>query len=172
MDMENSLGPFLENSFGDKYIFDVNGFAFDRIGARASYENHFDQDLFQENSLYIIPGSDSGLLPKYLVESGLPEGSYYIFVEPNQVYERLEEIIPEKGFHKKIYITTPDEWLQCAKKIEYRNFIYLGNLNTALSFAAADGRFPDYLQLTNQLQEELEKIQWQLMPNWEQNFFI
>lgn len=162
MDMERDLGPFLENSFGDKYLFDVNGFAFDRIGARASYENHFDQDLFQENSLYIIPGSDSGLLPKYLVESGLPEGSYYIFVEPDQVYDRLKEIIPEKGFHKKIYITTPDEWLQCAEKIEYRNFVYLGNLKTTLSFAAADGRFSDYLQLTNQLQEELEKINWQL----------
>ncbi|MBM9603018.1 6-hydroxymethylpterin diphosphokinase MptE-like protein [Desulfopila inferna] len=159
--MENTLGPFLENSFGDKYLFDVNGFAFDRIGARASYENHFNQDLFQENSLYIIPGSDSGLLPKYLVESGLPEGSYYIFVEPGQVYDRLEEIIPEKGFHKKIDITTPDKWLQCAEKIEYRNFVYLGNLKTAPSFAAADGRLPDYLQLTNQLREELEKIQWQ-----------
>lgn len=162
MDMEKSIGPFLENAFGDKYLFEVNGFAFDRIGANASYENHFDQDLFQENSLYIIPGSDSGLLPKYLVEAGLPDGSYYIFVEPRQVYDRLQEITPENGFHKKIYITTPDEWLQCAEKIEYRNFVYLGNLKTSPSFAAADGRFPDYLQLSNQLQEELEKVQWQL----------
>ena len=162
MDVGNNIGPFLENSFGDKYLFDVNGFAFDRIGSRSSYENHFGQDLFQENSLYIISGSDSGLLPKYLVDSGLPEGSYYIFVEPAQVYSRLEEIIPEKGVHRKIFITTPDEWLHCAQKIEYRNFVYLGNLRTAISFAAADGRFPDYLQLTNYLQEELEKMQWQL----------
>ncbi|NOQ50678.1 MAG: DUF115 domain-containing protein [Desulfuromonadaceae bacterium] len=162
MDNKIGVGPFLVNSFGDRYLYEVNGSAFDKVGSEISFSKHFGKDLFEKNSLYVIAGSDSGLLPQYLVKQGLPEGSYYIFIELPAVIDRLKEIIPERGFHKKIIMATADEWLLRAKEIEFQNFVYLGNLKFFLSFAATDGRYSDYLELSNHLQEELEKIRWGL----------
>ncbi len=160
MENVNSVGPFLVNSFGDRYLYEVNGSAFNKVGSDVSFSKHFGKELFEENSLYVIVGSDSGLLPQYLVNQGLPEGSYYIFIEVPAILARLQTQIPADGFHEKIMMTTADEWLSCAKDIEYKNFIYLGNLKLPLSFAAADGRYSEYLALSNQIQEELEKIKW------------
>jgi len=162
MGNENGIGPFLTNSFGDRYLYEVNGSAFDKVGSAVSFKKHFGKDLFEENSLYVIVGSDSGLLPKYIVNQDLPEGSYYIFIEPSAVLDRMKEIIPDQGFHKKIIMTTAEQWLSCAEEVGYTNFVYLGNLKFSLSFAASDGRYSEYLILSNQIQEELEKIRWSL----------
>lgn len=162
MDGNSSLGPLLVNSFGDRYLYELNGAAFDKIGSEASFLKHFDKELFEENSLYVIVGSDSGLLPQHIIKQGLPEGSYYIFIEPPAVLDRLKEVLSEHGLHKKIIVTNADEWVLRAKEIEFQNFVYLGNLKFFLSFAATDGRYSDYLDLSNHLQEELEKIRWGL----------
>ncbi|MBE9486671.1 MAG: motility associated factor glycosyltransferase family protein [Chloroflexi bacterium] len=161
MKSEGGIGHFLVNSFGDRFLYEVNGSAFDKVGSENSFSKHFGKDLFEKNSLYVIVGSDSGLLPQYIVKQGLPEGSYYIFVEAPDVLSRLSLIIPDRGFHEKIIMTTSEEWLSCAEEIEFKSFVYLGNLKLSLSFAAVDGRYSEYLELSNQLQEELEKIQWQ-----------
>jgi len=162
MDNKNGDGSFLVNSFGDRYLYEVNGSAFDKVGSEISFSKHFGKEIFAENSLYVISGSDSGLLPQYLVKQGLPEGSYYIFIEIPGVLARLKSLIPKQGFHKKIIMTTEEEWLSRAKEIEFQNFVYLGNLKFLLSFAAADGRYSEYLELSTHLQEELEKIRWGL----------
>jgi tetratricopeptide (TPR) repeat protein len=160
MDISTSVvGPFLINSFGDRYLYDVNGSVFDKVGADVVFQKHFGESLFEENTLYIIIGSDSGLLPQYVAQKGFPEGSYYIFIEPPAVLPQIKSLssIPS---HEKIFITTAGEWLKCAEEIGYKNFIYLGNLQFVPSFAAMDGRFCDYFELLVQIQEELEKIKW------------
>jgi len=162
MDNENVLGQFLVNSFGDKYLYEINGFSFNKIGSEASYNNHFGETIFSENTLYVIVGCDSGLLPRYISKRGLPKGSYYLFIEIPAVLERVETVLSETELSKKIILTTPEEWLLSAKEIEYQNFAYLGNLNFVSSFAATDGRLSEYLQLKIHLQEELEKIRWGL----------
>ena len=153
------VGPFLVNSFGDRYLYDVNGSVFDKVGSDVVFQKHFGESLFVENTLYIIIGSDSGLLPQYIAKKGFPEGSYYIFIEPPTVFSQIRSL-PLMPNHEKIYITTADEWLKCAEEIGYKNFVYLGNLQFVSSFAAMDGRFSDYFELLVQIQEELEKIRW------------
>lgn len=162
MEIAAGSGLLLSNSFGDRYFYDVNGSAFDKLGSETLFEQRFGSALFKKNNLYVIAGTDSGLLPKYLVERGLPEGSYYLFIEVPSVLKRLKGIIPEGGFHKKVIVTTAEEWLSEANKIEYQNFVYLGNVDFISSFAATDGRLSDYFQLTVNLQEELEKARWVL----------
>lgn len=159
---EKICGHFLQNKFGDRYLYELNGAAFNKVGANVCFSRFFGDDLFAENCLYIICGSDSGLLPAYLVDHGLPEGSYYIFIEPPEVLDLLKNVLPEQGFHQKINIATVENWLTYAKKIDFQNFSYLGNLKFVPSFAAVDGRYSDYLELSNFLQEELEKINWGL----------
>ena len=156
----SSVGPFLVNSFGDRYLYDVNGAVFDKVGSTVVFDRHFGDALFEENTLYIIIGSDSGLLPQYVVEKGLPEGSYYIFIEIPAVLSQFGTVCSWADRPEKIIMTTADEWLKCAEEIGYKNFIYLGNLQFTSSFAAMDGRLSEYFELSAQIQEELEKIKW------------
>ncbi len=155
----SGVGPFFVNSFGDRYLYAVNGSVFDKVGSSVVFQKHFGESLFAENTLYIIVGSDSGLLSQYVIKKGLPDGSYYIFIEPPAILPHIKSLPPESE-HEKIYITTADEWLKCAEEIGYKNFVYLGNLQLVSSFAAMDGRFSDYFELLAQIQEELEKIKW------------
>lgn len=161
MDISTSgIGPFLVNSFGDRYLYDVNGSVFDKVGSNVVFQKHFSESLFKENTLYVIVGTDSGLLPQYVAQQGLPNGSYYIFIEPLAILSQINSLPVFRRDHEKIYLTTADEWLLCAEEIGYKNFIYLGNLQFVSSFAAMDGRFSDYFELSVQIQEELEKIRW------------
>ena len=156
----SSVGPFLVNSFGDRYLYDVNGAVFDKVGSDVLFGKHFSETLFKENTLHIIIGGDSGLLPKYIVEKGLPDGSYYIFIEIPTVLSQFKTVPSLLGLHEKIIMTTADKWLECAEEIGYKNFVYLGNLQFSSSFAAMDGRLSEYFELSAQIQEELEKIRW------------
>lgn len=155
-----SVGPFLVNSFGDRYLYDVNGPVFDKVGSVVLFDRQFCETLFEENCLYVIVGSDSGLLPKYVVEKGIPVGSYYIFIEEPAVLSQIESTLPLLHLDKKVKVTTHDSWLKEAEEINYKNFIYLGNLKFVTSFAAMDGRYSGYFELSAQIQEELEKLKW------------
>ncbi len=54
------------NAFGDQYFQEINHTAFDTVGATSTFNKVFNQVLDQENMLFIIVGSDSGLLVPYL----------------------------------------------------------------------------------------------------------
>ncbi len=162
MNNDSSLGPFLKNSFNDRYLYEVNGFTFNKVGSAAQYRQHFKEGLFEEYSLYLILGTDSGLLPQYISKEGLPKGSYYLFVEIPEILERLNEVVPVEDLDERIILSTSDQWLTLAKKLNFQNFVYLDNFKFIPSFAAIDGRLNQYVQLKADLQEELEKLTWGL----------
>ena len=102
MTEENKTAAILVNSFGEEYFHDVNGSVFNKIGSVALFKKHFAEEIKQENTLYIILGTDSGLLPKYIHKTGVPDGTRYIFVEIPEILERLDKVIPEEGFDGRI----------------------------------------------------------------------
>ncbi len=172
MDIDNGIGPFLVNEFGDRYLYDINGPAFNKAGSSSVFSKHYGNELFAENSLYIVVGSDSGLLPQFVVDTGVPEGSYYLFIEPEEVLEKVYAVVPEGGFHKKIFMTSHENWLACAEQLSCQNFVYLGQLKFSQSFAALDGRYSPYLPLSTLLKEELDKLSWQLQASIGTRLFL
>lgn len=171
MIMENDLGAVIVNSFGDQYFHNVNGSAFNKVGSAALYRQHFGEKLQEENSLYIILGTDSGLLPKYLQNSGIPEGTRYIFVELPEILSQLEPLLPEDGLGSRIILTTPDEWAERAVEIEFQNYVYLSRMEFCRSVGAEDLHIEEYQEKGRQLQEQLEKIRWMLQAEMGSSLF-
>src|SRR4051794_13393442 len=69
---------FSKNRFGDEYLYSVNRYAFNGNGADMFYRTFFGERLFDESSLYVFAGSDSGLLAQHLLKNRLPAGTFYL----------------------------------------------------------------------------------------------
>lgn len=159
---EEETSALLTNEFGDLYFHDINGSAFNKVGADALYNSHFDEKLHQENTLYILLGTDSALLPKYLMKSGLPEGSRYLFVEPPEVLDRLAQVIPVEGFDERILLTTPENWKQSADDLGFKHYVFLERMEFFPSIGAEDLHLAAYQECGRKLQTELENSRWAL----------
>ncbi len=168
---EQQSNEFVQNSFGDRYLFRVNGTAFDKIGSAAVYQKQFADKLFEENHLYIILGTDSGLLPKYLLQKGLPSGSTYLFVELPEVIDVVRAELDLEDSAKKLLLTTFDCWQEEAVAFEFQNYVYLNNMEFHRSIAAEDLHVDAYQGIGRELQEELEQIRWMLQAEMGSELF-
>ncbi len=81
------------NSFGDHYFPEINSHAFDNVGANAIFNKVFNKELDIENTLFIIVGSDSGLLIPYLQSNHADKGRHYIILEKPEMIEYIEKNI-------------------------------------------------------------------------------
>ena len=82
---------FEENTWGERFIPDLNRTTFETASAASYFENDLDFDPLQANKLTIIIGSDSGLLFKYLHSLAIPASSHIALIEPFGVFEVVDE---------------------------------------------------------------------------------
>ncbi|WP_024851372.1 6-hydroxymethylpterin diphosphokinase MptE-like protein [Hydrogenovibrio kuenenii] len=81
------------NAFGDQYFQQINHTAFDNVGSSATFNRIFNEMLDQEKTLYIIVGSDSGLLIPYIQKYHADKGRHYLFLETPEMIEYIEDNI-------------------------------------------------------------------------------
>ena len=81
----HSSNTLKTNIFNERYLYSINRDSFSKVSASAIFEAEFKTKIFDENTLYIILGTDSGLLPQYLQKQGIPAGTRYLFIELNEV---------------------------------------------------------------------------------------
>ena len=85
---------FQENQWGERYIDSVNRDAFAGLPSSDYFDRYLELQFTQDDTLYIIVGSDSGLLVRHVLTMPLGRGSTIAFVEPDELYEI---IAPELG---------------------------------------------------------------------------
>lgn len=168
----DAVGLFFENAFGDKYLFSVNRDVFDRIGAAGVFKTHFAESLSKENTLYVVVGTDSGLMPKYIAEKGNPTGSRYIFLELPIILDALikEGVLDLENEHHA-YITL-DQWHKVSADFKIVDYFYIEGVAFLRSFAAQDAHFADYAELSWQLDEKLQQLRWDVSAQLGHETFI
>lgn len=153
----NLLGPFLTNGFGDRYLYEINRGAFDKVGFEALFQKQFGETLFKPNRFYLIVGTDSGLLPEFLLKRGLAEGSRYIFVELSQVLERLKAEGLLANLPVNMAVTSVEEYWDQAMEFRLVNYIYVDAVALSESFSALDANLPEYRNLAVQVRERVKR---------------
>ena len=113
----------ITNTFGDRYLPEINGDLFKNRPASEVFARHSDPDLFREDCFHIVVGSDSGLLVDYILQKGIPAGSTYLCIEPESVYRKLESLLPQPGTHKRLAMGLPDNWLDVAQPLDLETYI-------------------------------------------------
>lgn len=154
--MHDSGEAFLCNTFGDHYLYSVNGEDFNEVGSSAFYKTHLNQNFFREHCLHLVAGTDSGLLPRYLMAQGIPNGSRYIFVEPEQLLRQLEPLFPE---HLRLMLTTAEQAfirLNAETELGEAFFFYHGQVLLHHSAGSVANYLEDYAEIRHTLAEEIQ----------------
>lgn len=151
-----SPGSLKINVFGDKYLYNISRGNFEKIHSQTAFDTEFGKSLFQEDSLYIIIGTDSGLLPKYIAEKEIPLGSRYIFIEPSQILEQLKEHNLLENIPPEIVCTSPEQWEKHAKEFKIDEYSYINGVKSFNAICAQQTIIDDYSELSWQLTEALQ----------------
>lgn len=156
----DDIGPIKTNVFGEKYFYNLNRDNFNKISSQALFDAKFSNQLFQPNSLNIIIGTDSGLLPLYLQEKGLPNGTRYIFIEPASVLEQLIDHQLLEQLDPAIVCVASDEWEESAKLFKIQDYFYINSVQSFNSLCAEDDNCNVYAELSWHVAEVLAQGHW------------
>lgn len=116
------MTQWLENRFGERWLEPVNGRAFANQSSDVVFRPLFDPVWKKTAHLYVVAGSDSGLLAHYAARHYCDQHRRFVFVEPDTRFETL-----------KAAGAFPDA--PCIEVLPQSEF----------SFEALDERFPEYI---------------------------
>ena len=151
------------NDFGETFLYSVNRDAFTKISAQSVYDKELKPTLLNENTLYILIGTDSGLLAKYLnQQENLPTGTRYLFVEPQDILTQLKENhLIEHDMNDAIVFTSINDWEQKAIDLHLKEYSYLRNVVLKKSICAQQAHIPEYIEINWAVAERLEGLEFQ-----------
>jgi len=150
-----STSTLKANVFGDIYLYNLNRGSFEKISAQTIFDAEFSSTLLQEDTLNIIIGTDSGLLPAYIQKQGIPQGSRYIFIEPDQVLDQLHQHQLLDNLPEEIVCTTPAHWEEHANVFKINEYSYINRIKSFNAICAQQAVLDDYAELSWQLSETL-----------------
>ncbi|MFA5984414.1 MAG: 6-hydroxymethylpterin diphosphokinase MptE-like protein [Methylococcaceae bacterium] len=155
-----SVGPLKGNLFGETFFYNLNRNNFDKISAAALFESKFGSRLFKPNSLYVIVGTDSGLLPKFVQQKGLAKGSRYIFIEPASVLSQLQGFGLLAGLDAAIACISSDDWVEQSRAFKSPDYFYINAVQSFNAICAENDFIHEYAELSWYVAENLSRENW------------
>lgn len=157
---------FIGNRFGEQVLYEVNRSTFDTVGSQTLFTRHFEQLFSLPDTLFIILGTDSGLLPKWIAGLEHAPSTRFVFVELAELVQPIRaacgSVLEDAGFA----LTTLDDWRDLIDDFRFNDYAYLGRIKVVASLGARDANLPEYRLLESglaiQLAEFEQSIQMQL----------
>ncbi len=168
----NSLGVFLSNRFGERYLYEVNRSAFDQVGAQALFKQRYEDIFLHTDRLRIIVGTDSGLLPNYVAQQKMPKGCRYLFVELDDVFEQLQVNGVLAGLPENIAAVTQERFWEKAEEFKITNYFYHDAVEFRESIGAIDAYLPEYRNLSAQIETAIKNKAYELWVDINSRIFI
>lgn len=156
MKIDFDPGESITNPFGERFFPKVSGNLFAKSSSATIFGRYFKETFKQEDTLFIIGGTDSGLLPFYLAEHFKEKrgGRKFIFIDYSSVFNDID-------------ISTLPDWIECypadfpmgilsQSEVEY---MASGKIALIKSLAIIDSKYEDaYGQLLAHIEEEFRKL--------------
>jgi hypothetical protein len=132
------------NAFGDQYFQEINQSAFDNIGATSTFNKVFSQVLDQKNTLFIIVGSDSGLLIPYLEKYHSGKGRRYIVIEKPELMDYIQK---NMDWDEDLISLKPEDINFSELSDSYTDYVAHNRYQLLRSLAVLDRKSEPYQQL-------------------------
>lgn len=168
---EQIVSTITTNTFGEKFLYALNGKLFFNTDSNTIFLNKFGRDFIKENSLYVVTGTDSGLLVQFISKLSIPPGTKIVFVDFEEIFEWAQENQPLSN-HDSISFTTPDKLKDQLASIDIDKYIYLNKLFHIPSFSVIDNNYAGYAALEKQVTELLYDLQWTTSAQLNNRLFI
>lgn len=166
---------WLQTPAGDRIIPAINARHFtNRANAQAALREHFGNDLHGEDRLFVVIGSDSGQLIRFVQEHNVrSRGTRWIFIEPEIVHNLLQDN-PDVTRHLDDYVRliTPDRWEEEAGLLQLVEYFKVEGVKLRLSLGAIDDTTPDYAQIASQIDADLLAKQFQFNITFNPGSFL
>jgi tetratricopeptide (TPR) repeat protein len=140
---------FKTNPYGEKYLYSINRHTFEKESSNSVYKRHFGKQFEKEETLYLIFGTDSGLLTKFIFEQEKPKNTRFLFIELPHVIEQIKQALPTDYDKESFSFTTPEKWKEDAEAFEISLYIYKENICYIKSLAVVNAYWLEY-HSTNQ----------------------
>ena len=148
------------NIFNERYLYSVNRDSFSKVSANVIFDAEYKKKIFKENSLYIFIGTDSGLLPKYIQQQGIPIGTRYLFIETENVLAELHQHKLLNELDSSIVCTSYNNWEDEAKNLKIEKYSYINAIALFSAICAQHNGSEDYAELNWHIGENLQTIHW------------
>ncbi|QGT78049.1 DUF115 domain-containing protein [Guyparkeria halophila] len=144
--------------FGSIQVADQErGASISKSHAQTVLKEHFGDRLHQEDQLYVVIGSDSGQLLRYIREHApLPRGSRWLVIEPEDVLRTLRQNPSINALCDDfVQLVGFDEWQERATLLQLAAYFRIDGVRLERSLAALDGTDQQYIELTTHLDAHL-----------------
>ncbi len=168
---QTPLGNLVANQFGDKYLFPVNRKLFEQIDYQTRFKREYGDTFNSKDTLYIISGTDSGLLVKQLLKYPVPKGTTWLFIELPEIIEHIQTQYDLED-HEKVIVTTEEYWQEEAKKTGLEIYFMLNKVVHIKSFAAQYYYLNNYLILWQSIEAKISHLKWQYQSQLGSKIFI
>ena len=136
---------------------------------------HFGEQLHQQDRLYVVIGSDSGHLIRFVRQhkTNLPRGSRWIFIEPASIYNALlQKTDISEQLDEYIHLITPDQWEETSTLLQISGYFKIDGVILKRSLACMDGADPEYDRLSEEFDRILTSAQFYHVAHLNQAHFI
>lgn len=158
-----SIGALQVNAYGDQFFSNLNIGSFNKTNASTVFDAKFSKHLFRPDRLYVIVGTDSGLLPQYIAQKGLPEGSRYIFIEPETILNQLDNHFVLDKSEERFAFVNEHTWLNAMSLFKMTDYYYINAVSTYDALGAEINAMDAYAELSWQVTEVLRQLHYQTM---------
>ena len=165
------LGKLITNSFNESYLFSINGNVFQKISYESLIKPLFSQEMNDQNTLYIIVGTDSGLMPAYLKKNSLKKGSTALFIEFQDVIDITQHQF-DLSNEKRIAVSNTEDWEEQGKKFNIEQYLLLQKVRIIKSLSVQYQFFNDYQTLFKNLTEAIKLKLWETTSSLSSSIFI
>lgn len=157
----NVIGYIQTNTFGDVFFSSLNGNTFNKIDSEHLFKQHFSKLLFDAYKLYVIVGTDSGLLPRFIENQGIPDGTRYLFIEPSAVLQELQK--NNACFHSGEYFSFADEtnWVEALATLKATDYFFINSVHSQTALCAKEDSMGFYTELAWNVNERLQQLNYQ-----------
>lgn len=160
---ELTLEPYKISQFGEPYLYSINRQTFEQKPASSILQSLFDNTLFEKDTLYIVLGTDSGLLVDKVLEAGVPYGSKYIFIELPEVIYAMDAQLTFTKWDDSVEVCTAEKFQEVAEEFKIQSFLFTEKVKYLKSVGANDGFNNTYFTVDSELSLTLESLKHQTM---------
>lgn len=159
VDIDPNVGySFIDNAFDESYLYEVNRNTFVKQSAAEVMSRHFGSFFSAADTLYIIIGSDSGLLIHHLLRSTQKQGSRFLLIEPDALYPIISTNISIPAERDDIILAPHSQLGEQFKRVNLQTYFYLDQVKQVQSIGAFDAYLDEYRKIHSEVKEQLANI--------------
>jgi len=134
------------------------------------YINYIKEHLLKESSLYIIFGTDLGIFPTILEAFPLPDGSRYLFLEPDEIFPIAIQNLKHSD-NSNVFIAPFTGWQEVASQLKLENYLHTDKVVLLKSLSAVNDQQNSYANMIEQIKDSVAHLDQELKAQTTQKIY-